>query len=457
MGDISYDDSYISTIYPSFNTLKALRIIEPEKELSIVLAKIDFAIDELPYPINKIPLDNLIELVISLQRIIKLEPRLRCLFASFYRTRFDKLIESVIIESIFSNGYNGIYSYPNNECLTKVNILLALIYNMNDPLNRLSVCTLFVSDSISIRLLRCLKSMQISLLEHINEKPEHEYDTHSIFATKSTKTYLKVFQRNNERYEYICLTFVLVNRLLELVEGACNPSYEVFNYFYELLKHDYVISTSSFCSEVMLLINHLKNLVEYLQAENINFDDEFKNIRHCLKLIITSLHTKQKSNLKTDEDFTKLLVMYIRVFQDNKTTLSFRHANISNNSSKKTVLKHSQKINKVDSTNYRYHLENYPKEPEWVKNFYDLKSNNDMQFQSSRGIVNKDVIVHNSLDVASSSIVKQGVRAKIRNMWIRSLKKYRKRHLIDQNCKKCKYLPFHYLYHKSETDIYIEL
>ena len=66
---MSCEDSYISTIYPSFNTFKAIEFVDPEKELSINLAKIDFAINELPYPLNEIPLDCLIELITRLLKI----------------------------------------------------------------------------------------------------------------------------------------------------------------------------------------------------------------------------------------------------------------------------------------------------------------------------------------------------------------------------------------------------
>ena len=73
---MSCENSYISTIYPSFNTFRAIEFVEPEKELSINLAKIDFAINELPYPLNEIPLDCLIELLTNLQRIVLLNPDL---------------------------------------------------------------------------------------------------------------------------------------------------------------------------------------------------------------------------------------------------------------------------------------------------------------------------------------------------------------------------------------------
>ena len=53
----------------------------------------------------------------------------------------------------------------------------------------------------------------------------------SILNSRLTTTYrkqLKVFQKTNEQYEYIYLKIVLINRLLNMVEETCNPSFEVF-------------------------------------------------------------------------------------------------------------------------------------------------------------------------------------------------------------------------------------
>lgn len=453
---MSCEDSYISTVYPSFNTFKAIQFVDPEKELSINLAKIDFAINELPYPLNEIPLDCLIELITSLQRLILLEPELVSLFTSFFRIRFDKIINNVIIESIFNSGYNGIYFLPNNDCLTKVNIMLLLVYDLNNPLNTTSPCTLFVSESTTVQLLRCLKSTQISLLEHINEKPPPDSISDSVLNSRLTTTYrkqLKVFQKTNEPYEYIYLKIVLINRLLNMVEEICNPSFEVFNYFYDLLKHEVITDTSAFCTELMLVMAHFRQVQDSVQIKNALFHEEFMNIRHCLKLIITTIHGKQNSSIESDKEFSKLLVLYIQIFQNKVATIA-KETSTCNHSSKKTVLKSSQKQCNVDNANYKYHLAKGPKEPEWVKNFYDIKANNETQLQVTKNILNKEVSSDYNTNDDPTNAIKQGFRCKMRKIWASSLLKYRKSGLND--CKKCKFLPLHYLYHKHENETYIE-
>lgn len=454
---MSCEDSYISTIYPSFNTFKAIEFVDPEKELSINLAKIDFAINELPYPLNEIPLDCLIELITSLQRLILLESELVSLFTSFFRTRFDKIINNVIIESIFNSGYNGIYFLPNNDCLTRVNTILRLVYDLNNPLNSTSPCTLFVSECTTIQLLRCLKSTQISLLEHINEKPRSDSISDSILNSRLTTTYrkqLKVFQKTNEQYEYIYLKIVLINRLLNMVEETCNPSFEVFDYFYEILQHDVITDTSAFCTELMLVMVHFRQVLDGVQIKNALFYEEFVNIRHCLKLIITTIHGKQYPCIESDKEFSKLLVLYIQIFQKNKVATIAKETSTCNNSSKKTVLKSSQRQCNVDNANYKYHLAKGLKEPEWVKNFYDVKANNEIQLQITKDIVNKEISSDYNTNDDPTNTIKQGFRSKMRKIWSSSLLKYRKSTLND--CKKCKFLPLHYLYHKHENETYIE-
>ncbi|CUM53673.1 unnamed protein product [Debaryomyces fabryi] len=454
---MSCENSYISTIYPSFHTFRAIEFVEPEKELSINLAKIDFAIYELPYPLNEIPLDCLIELLTNLQRIVLLNPDLTSLFTTFFRTRLDKIINDVIIESIFNSGYKGIYFLPNNDCLTKVETLLRLVYDLNNPLNSTSPCISFVSEGITIQLLRCLKSTQISLLEHISDKPRSDSISDSILNSKLTTTYkkqLKVFQRTNEQYEYIYLKIVLINRLLNMVEEICNPSFEVFDYFYELLQHDIITDTNAFCTELMLVMAHFRQIVDGVQIKNAIFYEEFMNIRHCLKLIITTIHGKQNLSLESDKEFSKLLVLYIQIFQKNKVATIAKETRTSYNSSKKTVLKSSQKNCNVDNANYKYHLAKGPKEPEWVKNFYDIKANNETQLQITKEIVYKEVSSEYNTNNDQKNMVKQGFRSKMRNIWATSLLRYRKAGLNE--CKKCKFLPLHYLYHKYENETYIE-
>ena len=454
---MSCEDSYISTIYPSFNTCKAIQFVDPEKELSINLAKIDFAINELPYPPNEIPLDYLIELITNLKRLILLESELVSLFTSFFRTRFDKIINNVIIESIFNSGYNSIYFLPNNDCLTQVNVILRLVYDLNNPLNTTSPCTLFVSESTTVQLLRCLKSTQISLLEHINEKPKSGSISHRILDSRLNTTYrkqLKVFQKTNEQHEYIYLKIVLVNQLLSMVEESCNPSFEVFYYFYDLLQHDVINDTSAFCSELMLVMAHFRQVLDGVQPKNALPQKEFMNIRHCLKLIITTIHGKQNVSTESDKEFSKLLVLYIQIFQKDKIATITKGTITCNNSSKKTVLKSSQKHCNIDNSNYKYHLDKGPKEPEWVKNFYDIKANNETQLQSTKDIVNKEVSSDYNTNDDLPNTIKQGFRSKMRKIWASSLLKYRKPSLND--CKKCKFIPLHYLYHRHENETYIE-
>lgn len=454
--NMSCENSYISTIYPSFNTFRAIEFVEPEKELSITLAKIDFAINELPYPLDEIPLDRLIELITNLQKIILLDTDLASLFSTFFRTRLDKIINDVVIESIFNGGYKGIYFLPNNDCLTKVDTLLRLVYDLNNPLNATSPCTSFVSEATTIQLLRCLKSAQISLLEYISDKPRSDSISDSILNSKLAITYkkqLKLFQGTNEQYEYIYLKIVLINRLLNMVEEICNPSFEVFDYFYELLKEDVITDTNAFCAELMLVMAHFRQIVDGVQIKNAIYYEEFMNIRHCLKLIITTIHGKQDPSLESDKEFSKLLVLYIQIFQKNKVATIAKEISTSYNSSKKTVLKSSQKNRHVDNTNYKYHLAKVPKEPEWVKNFYDIKANNETQLQVTKDIVYKEVSSEYNTNNNHKNTVKQGFRSKVRNIWTASLLKHRK--AGHNECKKCKFFPLHYLYHNHENETYI--
>lgn len=443
-----------STIYPSFSTLRALRIIDPEKELSIILAHINFAIDELPYPPNKIPLDFLIDSLTRLQSIADDDSALVREFTGFCRVRFDKIIRDILIASIFTSGHDCL---PENDSLLKTEKLLALIFRPTDSLSECP-CKSFVSGKVAMELLGCLKSTQISLLQQIDMGPKSDYAADSTGNSGKEIDSPKqpiVSYDSKKQYDHIYLKLVLVNRMLTLVEETCSPSLEIFNFFLGLTKFDLVITKSAFCSELNLVMDHLIQIVDKNEKNDESFCTELVQIKHCVKLIITRIHMNPQVHLESDREFSRLLTLYILIFQKRNFAPIAKTTRRSINSSKKTVVKLSRKQHEINNQNYKYHLFKSPKEPEWVKNFgeinpYDESTEIDINIQNhSSYILNTNQLKH---------VPRRGLRAKIKeiipvSIGIRRIFRSKEG---STHCRKCKFIPWHHLYHKPVTRIYIE-
>ncbi|CCE86400.1 Piso0_004887 [Millerozyma farinosa CBS 7064] len=423
---MNYEDSNVNTVYPSFNTLKAIELVDPEKELSIILAKINYIIDESPYTPNNIPYEELKQYISKSWKIIRSDPKLQQDFLDFYLGRLNKVIKEVVVSSLFNRENNTRFtSIASSENARMLIELLKVIFVLNNPAES-SYKQSIVSDEVTILLLSNFKATQIDLLQqlHSTPKPGGAYISEKDIVTKEnsiSKKHTKRFGRRKSTRSQIYSEIVLVNKLLTMIGETCNPTYQVFDYFKSLADHHYVINASTFCFEINLLMIHLQKSLEEQDS-----DTELLKIKSCLKSIINQINRTPEWQVSGhNSEFSKLLILYQSIFHRHNF-VPVNGAAIELPGNEITVVKCTHKRNNITTNHYRYHLVKQAKEPEWVKNFYStrqLSTSSNLKWSSDETLQNETPTSRTNCStsiidtpVENSNLTKPGFRAKIKGI-----------------------------------------
>lgn len=423
---MNYEDSNVNTVYPSFNTLKALELVDPEKELSIILAKINYIIDELPYTPTKIPYEELKQHISKLWKIIRLDAKLQQDFLDFYLGRLNKVIKEVVVSSLFNPDNKARFtSIASSESAQLLIELLKVIFLLKNPAES-SFKQLIITDEVTILLLLNFKATQIDLLQQLHNTPKSggAYISAKDIVTKEnsiSKKHTKRFGRRKTIRSQIYSEIVLVNKLLTMIGETCNPTHQVFDYFKLLADHHYVINASTFCYELNLLMIHLQK-----SLEDQDSDTELAKIKSCLKYIINQINrTPEWQVAGHNSEFSKLLISYQSIFhRHNFVPVNGSAIDLPGNEI--TVVKYTHKKNNITTNHYRYHLVKQAKEPEWVKNFYStrqLSNSSNPKWSSDETLQDEMPTTRTNcstsiigIPIENSNITKPGFRSKIKGM-----------------------------------------
>lgn len=354
------------------------------EELPFLHAKLDLIIDELPYDSKTLPWEDLKSNLDKIDLMISTSMDLRYDSFDFFKTRADKVIRRIVIESILYDSCENLENLPPTKELVLLREILISIYKMEDPLGD-SLNRKLVSDEVTIDLLRGFITLRFEMIHEIHDKSK-SYTLESMLASKinlKSRRRLLEFYSQKDNTEAVNLQYQLVSSIIEAIMSNCNPSSALFNYYYDLLRFEYIVGINSFCHELNLAVGKLVTLdINVMDAEESR---RFSEIKTSLKAINYHLKSNTKwKNSTYSSQVTRFLNNYKKICRINKSDTIPKKSSSSVHTTKKTVIKSSEKVKHIDNRNFRYHLHRSVHEPEWVKNFFGTQINvqSDTAFQS---------------------------------------------------------------------------